>query len=195
MCSVKVAVILIWLLVGACGEAAHGDGGILRLSRSDANYRISVFTTPTPFRVGPVDISVLVQDAITGEDIPKTSVTVSLVLRDQPGEPMCYTATDEAATNKLFKAAVFDLPQPGRWLVQVTIKGEQGSAQVAFELEAAQSVRGLPPMWPWFSWPVPVILLFLAHQMLVWRRHRQPECTDHNCLECAATDIDFQSCQ
>jgi hypothetical protein len=171
---VKVVVISSLLLVGPCDETARGDGGILCLSRSEGNYRISVFTAPTPFQVGPVDISVLVQDAITGEVIPKASVTVSLNLRDQPGEPMCYTATDQAATNKLMKAAVFDLPEPGHWVIQVTIGGEQGSAQVDFELVAAQRAQGWPAMWPWLSWPVPVILLFLVHQVLVWRRHRQP---------------------
>jgi hypothetical protein len=87
---------------------------------------------------------------------------------------MCYTATDQAATNKLLKAAVFDLPESGRWVTQVGIGGEQGSAEVDFELVAAQRVQGWPVMWPWFGWPVPVILLFLVHQVLVWRRHRQP---------------------
>src|ERR1700679_1884698 len=144
---VKVAVILSLLLVGPYDETARGDGGILCLSRSEGNYRISVFAAPTPFRVGPVDISVLVQDAITGEVMPKASVTVSLRLRDQPGEPMCYTATDQAATNKLLKAAVFDLPEPGRWLIQVTIGGEQGSAQVDFELVATQFAQSWPAMW------------------------------------------------
>jgi hypothetical protein len=167
-------VMLAWLLIGACGKAAHGDGGVLRVSRSEGNYRISVFTAPTPCQVGPIDISVLVQDAITGEVIPKALVTLWLKLRNQPGKPLCYTATDKAATNKLMNAAVFDLPEPGRWVVQVTIRGDQGRAQVDFELHAAQCVRGWPAMWPWFSWPVPVILLFLAHQVLVWRRHRQP---------------------
>jgi hypothetical protein len=171
---VKVTVMLTWLLIGLYDRAAHGDGGVLSLSRSEGNYRISVFTTPTPCRVGPVDVSVLVQDAITGEVIPKTLVKVCLRLRDQPREPMCFTATDEAATNKLMKAAVFDLPEPGRWVVQVGIRGEQGSAQIAFELEAAQCVQAWPAMWPWFSWPIPVISLFLVHQVLVWRRHRQP---------------------
>ena len=171
---VKVAVMLSWLLVGVCGETAHGDGGKLCLSRSEGNYRISVFTTPTPFRVGPVDISVLVQDAITGEVMPKASVTVSLKLRDQPGEPMCYMATEKAATNKLMKAAVFDLPEPGRWLIQVTIGGEQGNAQVGFEQEASQRTEQWPVLWTWISWPVAVILLFSIHQVLVWRKHRQP---------------------
>jgi hypothetical protein len=171
---VKVVVILSLLLVGPSGKTARGDGGMLCLSRSEGNYRISVFATPTPFRVGPVDISVLVQNAITGEVIPKASVTVSLRLRDQHGEPMCYAATDQAATNKLMKAAVFDLPEPGRWVIQVAIGGEQGGAQVEFELVAAQRLQGWPAMWPSFSWPVAVILLFLIHQVLVWRRHRQP---------------------
>ena len=78
---VKVRLTLGWLLVGACGETARGDGGTLRLSRSEGNYRISVFTAPTPFRAGPVDISVLVQDAITGEVMPKASVTICSALR------------------------------------------------------------------------------------------------------------------
>ena len=63
----KIGMALGWLLVGACGEAAWGDGGTVRLSRCEGDYRISVFTAPTPFRAGPVDISVLVQDAATGE--------------------------------------------------------------------------------------------------------------------------------
>jgi hypothetical protein len=163
------------LLIGACGQTAYGDGGTLRLARSEGNYQISVLTTPTPFRAGPVDISVLVQDAITGEVIPNASVTVWLMSRDhQPRQPVCYTATDKAATNKLLKAAVFDLPEPGRWEVKVTVGGEQGNAQVNLELEAAQRVPEWPTIWPWVSWPAPAILLFFIHQVLVWRRHRQP---------------------
>ena len=68
--SFKIGLALGWLLVGACGEAARGDGGTVRLSRCEGGLRITVFTAPTPFRAGPVDISVLVQDAVTGEPDP-----------------------------------------------------------------------------------------------------------------------------
>ncbi len=172
---VQVRLTLGCLLISAWSGTARADGGTLRLTRSEGNYQISVLTTPTPFRVGPVDVSVLVQDAITGEFIPNALVTVWLVLSDhQPGEALCYAATDKAATNKLLKAAVFNLPKPGRWEVKVTVEGEQGSATVHFELEAAQRVPGWLMIWPWVSWPAPAILLFLIHQALVRRRHRQP---------------------
>ncbi len=75
-------------------------------------------------------------------------------------------------TNKLLKAAVFELPEPGRWEIEVAIKGEQGGAQVRFELEAAERAPQWPLMWPWIGWPAPVILLFSIHQLLVWRKPR-----------------------
>jgi hypothetical protein len=169
---VKIRLTLVWLLIGACSEAALGDGGTLRLSRPEGNYRISIFTAPNPFRAGPVDISVLVQDAITGAAIPEAAVTVQLMSRDHVGKPICYAATDTDATNKLLKSAVFDLPEPGRWVIKVTIAGEQGTANVQFELEAGQSVQEWPAMWPWITWPAFAISLYFLHQVLVWRKHR-----------------------
>ena len=50
------------------------DGGTVRLSQRQGGYRITVFTAPTPFRAGPVDISVLVQDAATGQPVPEAHI-------------------------------------------------------------------------------------------------------------------------
>lgn len=55
---------------------AGADGGTLRFSEEKDGYRIAVFTTPTPLRAGPVDISVLVQNAATGE--PESGVQISV---------------------------------------------------------------------------------------------------------------------
>jgi hypothetical protein len=170
---IKVRLTLGWLLISVCSEVARGDGGTLRLSRSEGNYQISVFTAPTPFRAGPVDISILVQNAATREVIQEASVTMWLALRNRPGDTMCHTATDKAATNKLLKAAVFELPEAGFWQVKVCIDGGQGTAYVRFDLEAAQRIQRWPAIWPWVSWPAPVILLFSIHKLLVWRKHRQ----------------------
>jgi hypothetical protein len=170
---VQIGSALGWLLVGAYGEAARGDGGTVRLSRREGGLQITVFTVPTPFRAGPVDISVLVQNAVTGEPIPEAQVTVKLTPRDQPGLPMHLAATSDAATNKLLKAVVFELPKPGRWEVEVAIEGGQGAAQVRFEMEAAGRAPQWPAFWRWIGWPAPVILLFSIHQLLVWRKSRR----------------------
>ncbi len=52
----------LWLDLGA-NSAVFGDGGAVRFSGQQGDWRITVFTSPTPLRAGPVDVSVLVQDA------------------------------------------------------------------------------------------------------------------------------------
>src|SRR5262245_6259931 len=110
---------------------ARADGGAVRLRERAGNYQIAVFTYPTPFRAGPGDVSVLVQDAATGECVPQARVTVCLTPRGT-GQVLQYPATSEAATNKLFHAAVFQLPEPGWWDVEVAVEGRHGPACVRF---------------------------------------------------------------
>ena len=151
-------------------DAAHGDGGTLRLSEQAGAYQITVFTSPTPLRCGPVDISVLVQDPATGAVVSEVEVAIQMILREQPSEALRYQATTEAATNKLFRAAQFDLPQPGWWVVEVTVEGTRGPGRIQFELEAAPPIPRWIALWPWFTWPLLAIALFSMHQVLTRRR-------------------------
>jgi hypothetical protein len=149
---------------------AWADGGVPRVSEQTGGYRVSVFTSPTPFRAGPVDISVLVQDADSGELLPSVQVFVRATPRDRPNQSVNHPATAEAATNKLYFAAMFELPEPGWYDFDVTIKGERGPARVRFALEAADR---LPEWWalaPWIGWPALAIGLFSVHQILVRRK-------------------------
>ena len=72
-----------------------------------------------------------------------------------------YPATTEAATNKLFRAAQFELPEPGRWEMQVQVEGLHGLAVIGGEVEAAEPLPRWPEMWPWIGWPALVIVLFV----------------------------------
>ena len=78
---------------------ARADGGAVRLRQRAGGYQIAVFTSPTPFRAGPVDVSVLVQDAATGECVPEAQVTVCLKAPGA-GRVLECPATTEAATNQ-----------------------------------------------------------------------------------------------
>jgi hypothetical protein len=151
---------------------AGADGGTVRLSEQQGNYRITVFTTPTPVRAGPVDVSVLVQDAATGEVVPDVQVTIKAVPRDSPGVALSYPATAEAATNKLYRAAMLDLPEPGWYTLEVSFDGPLGGVQAQFELEAAEALPPWLALWPWVGWPFLAILLFSLHQFLVRGRSR-----------------------
>src|SRR5438309_8563387 len=120
------SVIFGWLFLGIWCAPAYGDGGTMRLSEKRDRLLITVFTAPATFRVGPVDISVLVQDALTGEPVPQTRVTVRMT---KPGQfVLVGPATREAATNKLLHAAEFELPEPGRWQLEVEVEGAHGLA-------------------------------------------------------------------
>jgi hypothetical protein len=151
---------------------ARADGGTLRLSEQKGNYRITVFTAPTPLRAGPVDISVLVQEAATEQPLAGVQVAIKAEWRGSPGVAFHHPATTEAATNKLYYAAIFDLADPGWYAVEVSIDGALGTAQVHFELEAGEPLPPWLAMAPWVGWPVLAILLFGIHQLLVRGRSR-----------------------
>ncbi len=164
--------LLIYATLILCpASLAIADGGAIRLRERAGNYQITVFTSPTPFRAGPVDVSVLVQDAASGDLAPESQVTIRLIGQgaDQTLE---YQATTNSATNKLFKAAVFRLPAAGRWDVEVVVDGPRGLASVRFDVDAAEELPRWLEMWPWFTWPAFVVALFSIHQVLARRKSR-----------------------
>ena len=88
--------------------AARGDGGLLRLRQAAGRFEISVFTAPTPLRVGQIDVSVMVQ----ADHAPVLDAEVDVQLRG-PGGELTATASAAAATNKLLYAALIEVPVPG----------------------------------------------------------------------------------
>ncbi len=119
-----------------------------------------------------MDVSVFVQDADTGEPAAGVRVTVRAAPRGRPDQAVRQPATAEAATNKLFRSALLELPESGWWEIEATVLGDRGQAQVEFEAEAAGRPPGWQAMAPWVGWPVVAVLLFAVHQMLVRRKAR-----------------------
>ncbi len=135
------------------------------LSEKTGDYRITVFGLPSPIRAGPVDISVLVQDALTGQPLPQARVTVRMTQIDQ--RVLEYPATQDVATNKLLHAAQFELPVPAA-------STPQESAVVACEVEAAEPLPRWHSLWPWIGWPLVAIALFSIHE-LSRRKHSKTD--------------------
>jgi hypothetical protein len=148
---------------------AAADGGAIRLSEQHGNYRITVFTAPTPLRAGAMDLSVLVQDAVTGELASEVQITVKAARRGCPGAALQHSATKDAATNKLYYAAALDLPEPGWYALEVSIAGTMGEAQLRLDVEAADPLPSWLALSPWVGWPALAVLLFSIHLLLVRR--------------------------
>ena len=172
MRPVAAGLAITWLMLSTWCSTAGADGGTMRLSATKGGYQITVFTAQPPSRAGPVDISVVVQDRLTGMPLTQTRVTVRM---SRPGQPSLeYPATAEAATNKLFQAALFELPEAGRWRMEVEIESAHGSAMIAGDVEAAAPVPRWQELWPWFGWPVLAVTLFGLHQFLSRPKRGEP---------------------
>jgi hypothetical protein len=163
---------------------ALADGGAVRLSQREGNYQITVLTAPTPLRAGPIDISVLVQNALNNELVLEGRVAVTAIPRDHPAGTVRRLVTAEAATNKLFRAAEFELGEPGWWDVEVSIDGPLGNEHAQFEMEAAPPLPKWLALWPWFGWPALAIALFGVHQLLI-HSSSHPMLRDGRILEVA----------
>jgi hypothetical protein len=172
MRPLAIRVLTACLLLGTWCTLARADGGMMRLSSKQSGYQITVFTAPTPIRAGVVDVSVFVQDASTGNPMTQVRVTVRMIKSAKLA--LEYPATTESATNKLFHAAQFELPEPGRWNMQVKVKGSHGLALIACEVEAAEPLPRWREIWPWFGWPALAIALFSIHQVFSRWGHGEP---------------------
>jgi hypothetical protein len=160
------------LLASSCCAIAAADGGRVVLSQRQGGYQITVFVSPDPPRAGPVDISVMLQNAVSGEPITDGQIDLTLTPRDRISPSISASATSAAATNKLLRAAIVELPTAGAWDAEIQIAGDGGPATVRFSLEAGQPLPRWLTVWPWFSWPLGAVILFAAHRRLVWQREQ-----------------------
>jgi hypothetical protein len=174
--------ILLLALLVLPSRPARADGGTLRVSRRSGAYWVTAFTSPTPLRAGTVDVSVMVQDAATNRVLPDAKVMIrvspagapdtgslSAPRAGGPGGAKRYEATRRAATNKLLKSAIFELPSGGTWHVEVLIDGDRGRTEVGFDMAAADALPRWIDLGFWISLPAVPIVLFGIHELLVGR--------------------------
>lgn len=150
-------------------QLAFGDGGTLRVSQESDGCRVSVFTSPAPLREGPIDVSVFVQDVRTGKPLLDSDVQIQLWHIARPEKKLQFACTNESATNKIFQSAKFELPQAGKWHLEVSVNGQ---SRATCEMEAFEP----PPRWldliGWIVWPIVPIVLFVLYRILVNQRKR-----------------------
>ena len=173
MCKrVVIALATVWIGLGTGRSSALADGGTMRFSGRRGDRVVTVFTAPAPLSAGLIDLSVLVQDSKTGRAISDLAIEV----HSRPigfGEMnIRAVATTGAATNKLMRAASFELPEPGRWHIDVFVQSLADDQPIGFDVAVTQP----PPHWLkmslWIAWPLLPIGLFGIREVLRMRSGR-----------------------
>jgi hypothetical protein len=171
----RVHALALSLLLGAlvapalAPRAACADGGVVRARVDRGALTITLFTSPTPLRVGEADVSVLVQDRASHAALLDATVEVRLESLDGATAEASVQLSRQAATNKLLQAASLRLATPGRFRLLAVVQRGDERAEVAAEVEVAPPLPALLALWPYLALPPVVVGIFLVHQ---WLRRR-----------------------
>ncbi|MGE5620142.1 MAG: hypothetical protein ACM3US_12900 [Sphingomonadaceae bacterium] len=139
MTGAKVILLVALMAALVVPAIALANGGTIQVSNRLAGpYLLTVFTSPSPARVGIVDVSVLIQRPGSDEAVLDGHVVVTAQPVGGAGAGASYSATHEQATNKLYYATNVDLPVEGRWRIEVRAFGPEGEGSVEFEVEATR---------------------------------------------------------
>jgi hypothetical protein len=164
--------LLIPALVILVQATAWADGGTVQLRQEAGDLVITVFTSPSPLSVGPVDISLLLQNRDGLE--PVLDARVSLVLRaDESGIELQAHPTREQATNKLLYAAPVSFSKPGKWRIVVAVLRNGKKTDTAGILEVAPAPDKAASYAGYIAFPPVMIGLFMVRQRLISRRSRE----------------------
>jgi len=156
--------VFVAVALSALSLRAQADGGLMQLHQTAGPFVVTVFAAPSPPRVGQVEISVLAQNR--GDGQAALDVEVFVRLRSAGGTIVVGRATREASRNKPLYSASMNLPEPGRWGLEVTIKQGKSADSALGQLSVVAPRPLLLSYWRSLSLPWVVISLFAMNQWL-----------------------------
>jgi len=149
---------------------AQADGGAAQFTKSAGPFVITVFTTPSPLRAGPVDISLMIQNRENQQ--PVLDCLAQVQVSKDGATSIGSEATHQAAQNKLLYAAQVKIPESGLWELEAAIKCGDDSANVNGSLSVAPSSPVLLVYWRSLALPPVFISLFALNQWLKRRSNK-----------------------
>lgn len=148
----------------AVAALLNADGGAVQFRRHAGPFELTLFSSTSPLRTGPADLSVLIESRQSRA--PILDAAVSLRLRNEDGREIIVAATHQKATNKLLYAALPTIPEAGTWDVQVRVARGNDRATVAGAVHVLAGAPAVIHYWPYFA-AVPFLIgLFILNQYL-----------------------------
>jgi hypothetical protein len=151
---------------------ALADGGAVQMRKEVGELVITVFTSPSPLAVGPVDISVLLQNRKGLEPVLDANVFVFLREKASDAEFQAHP-TREQAKNKLLYAAPVTFSKQGKWEITITVGRNGKETGAAGILEVAPAPGRAFSYAGYIAFPPVMIGLFVVRERLVRRRSQR----------------------
>lgn len=152
-------------------------------------FRLTVFSDPPVLRAGPVDLSVLVQDRLTGNPVLDAQVSIDLIPLAQGSArlawapPYCTVPTPSQLVgmkanrahgqNHLLFGILTILPHSGLWTVNVRAQTGEATGVITRNIEVQTPSPPFLAYWKLLSLPVAVVVTFAFLQRIKSNaRHR-----------------------
>jgi hypothetical protein len=162
--------LLIAFVFIAVTNIVQADGGIVLWQRTTGPFTVTAFTTQSPLRMGPADISILVESS--GEARPIIDAQVFIELTNEADATISAEATHGQAHNKLLYCSLVKIPEAGKWKMKTIVKHGGEQAVMMGKLTVMRSQPMLLSYWKLIAFPPVIIALFIFNQWL--RRRRSP---------------------
>jgi hypothetical protein len=154
--------VLLFLVFAAL---VFADGGAVVFRGAAGPFDVAILSKSDAIRVGPNDLSVMVQKGQT--NVTDASVQVHFT-RNAGGEIERLTAlaTHAKATNKTLYAATLNMPSPGLWRLSVDVSaaGEKGTA--ADNIHVLSALSPAATYWPYIAMVPFAALAFVLNRWL-----------------------------
>jgi hypothetical protein len=138
----------------------RADGGTIRLADLVfGEYRVTVFTDPTPVTPDSLDVSFLITESRGLAVALDAEAWVEVEPLGHEGVAARYEATREQADDPRFYAAKFTLGTEGRWRIRIGVEGPRGQGTGEFEITATYPGLFRQPMVLLVAALLPLILV------------------------------------
>lgn len=155
---------VLFLLVTGLG-AARADGPHIALHAVAGGYEVTLFSAPDPLVAGPVQLTVLVQDAQSGTVLSPVSVTGSLSLKGASAHAMGLHFAHAGSSNLQLPGQALTMPAPGDYMLLLRVQAPGRLPVVLHGDLPAGTNRGRRDTVLWAVFAVAgMICLFLANQ-------------------------------
>ena len=164
--------ILFVLTICASSIMVRADGGVVLWQQTSGSITVTAFTTQSPLRIGPADISFMIEN--NEQSRPILDARVFVALEDASGVTERGEATHDQARNKLLYCSVMNLVKPGLGRMKVIVTDGSEKYELDNEVEVGERRSPLIEHWKLLTFPFMIAILFVFHQRLAWKKHAWP---------------------